>query len=84
MTSQGSDTPEVQLQLAEGFNDVIRLKYPGAVPIAEVAGGCATFLVGYLTQCTPSERACILSSMVDSVLEGFHAEHDADIEFTLN
>ena len=77
MVEGSADCPE--LALADGFSEVVRAHYKGPVPVADIAGAASAFLVGYLVQFTPAQRAQLLSGIIDAVISGFHENDDADL-----
>jgi hypothetical protein len=72
----------IEIKLAHGFNDVVASNYEGPAPAADIAGGCATLLIGYLSQLNPDQRMLILSGFVDTMLRGFSDNCDSDLEYT--
>ena len=82
MKTRGSEdtiTPEHSLALE--FSGVVRRRYPGGVPVADIAGGCTELLVSYLAQLPPPQRAAMLSGIVDAVFAGIDDNADADLTY---
>lgn len=77
-SEQFGDSPAHSL--AFGFADLVRAAYLGRpVPVDEVLGGCSLVVSSYLSQCNPRERALLLSSMVDVILQELSSEPDTDL-----